>query len=299
MSDASWLTKFPQMDRSDLLAIRKSLDGAYREFSRSYGDSIEAFFDPLLGFLIWLEKLLTTSPWWTVILGITVLVYIAGRSWKLCLGVAAALLLIGYFGMWENTMRTMSIITVTTLLAIVLGIPLGIFMASSNRAQSTITPMLDIMQTMPAFVYLIPVVMLLGIGKIPGVIAVVIYAIPPVIRLTNLGIRLVDKEVLEAATAYGANARQRLFGVQLPLAMPTIMAGINQTIMMALAMVVIASMIGVKGLGQPVLKSITNQYFTMGLFNGLAIVALAIIFDRVSQAYAKRTQKHLEGIKSA
>ncbi len=287
------------MDRSDLLAIRKSLDGAYREFSRSYGDSIEAFFDPLLGFLIWLEKLLTTSPWWTVILGITVLVYIAGRSWKLCLGVAAALLLIGYFGMWENTMRTMSIITVTTLLAIVLGIPLGIFMASSNRAQSTITPMLDIMQTMPAFVYLIPVVMLLGIGKIPGVIAVVIYAIPPVIRLTNLGIRLVDKEVLEAATAYGANARQRLFGVQLPLAMPTIMAGINQTIMMALAMVVIASMIGVKGLGQPVLKSITNQYFTMGLFNGLAIVALAIIFDRVSQAYAKRTQKHLEGIKSA
>ncbi|MCP4995405.1 MAG: proline/glycine betaine ABC transporter permease [Gammaproteobacteria bacterium] len=299
MSDASWLTKFPQMDRSDLLAIRKSLDSAYREFSRSYGESIESFFDPLLSFLIWLEKLLTTSPWWTVILGITVLVYIAGRSWKLCLGVVAALLLIGYFGMWENTMRTMSIITVTTLLAIVLGIPLGIFMASSNRAQSTITPMLDIMQTMPAFVYLIPVVMLLGIGKIPGVIAVVIYAIPPVIRLTNLGIRLVDREVLEAATAYGANARQRLFGVQLPLAMPTIMAGINQTIMMALAMVVIASMIGVKGLGQPVLKSITNQYFTMGLFNGLAIVALAIIFDRVSQAYAKRTQKHLEGIKSA
>jgi glycine betaine/proline transport system permease protein len=135
--------------------------------------------------------------------------------------------------------------------------------------------------------------MLLGIGKIPGLIAVVIYAIPPVIRLTNLGIRLVDKEVLEAATAFGASTRQRLFGVQLPLAMPTIMAGINQTIMMALSMVVIASMIGVKGLGQPVLKSITNQYFTLGLLNGLAIVALAILFDRASQAYAKRTQAHL------
>jgi glycine betaine/proline transport system permease protein len=152
------------------------------------------------------------------------------------------------------------------------------------------------MQTMPAFVYLIPVVMLLGIGKIPGVIAVIIYAIPPVIRLTNLGIRLVDKDVLEAATAYGASPIQRLMGVQLPLAMPTIMAGINQTIMMALSMVVIASMIGVKGLGQPVLKSITNQYFTLGLLNGLAIVALAIIFDRVSQAYAKRSQQHMEGL---
>jgi glycine betaine/proline transport system permease protein len=202
---------------------------------------------------------------------------------------------VGYFGMWDDTMRTMSIITVCTLISIVLGIPIGIAMARSNRVQSTVTPMLDIMQTMPAFVYLIPVVMLLGIGRIPGVIAVVIYAIPPVIRLTNLGIRLVDKEVLEAATAYGANPRQRLLGVQLPLAMPTIMAGINQTIMMALAMVVIASMIGVKGLGQPVLKSITNQYFTIGLLNGLAIVVLAIIFDRVSQAYGKRTQAHLGG----
>lgn len=192
-------------------------------------------------------------------------------------------------------MRTLSIITVCTLLAICLGVPIGISMARSNRVQNIVTPILDVMQTMPAFVYLIPVVMLLGIGKIPGLIAVIIYAIPPVIRLTNLGIRLVDKEVLEAATAYGANSTQRLLGVQLPLAMPTIMAGINQTIMMALAMVVIASMIGVKGLGQPVLKSITNQYFTLGLFNGLAIVALAIMFDRVSQAWANRTQRHLKG----
>jgi glycine betaine/proline transport system permease protein len=135
--------------------------------------------------------------------------------------------------------------------------------------------------------------MLLGIGKIPGLIAVVIYAIPPVIRLTNLGIRLVDKEVLEAADAYGASPMQRLLNVQLPLAMPNIMAGINQTIMMSLAMVVIASMIGVAGLGQPVLKSITNQYFTLGLLNGGAIVVLAIIFDRVSQAYAKRSQRHM------
>jgi glycine betaine/proline transport system permease protein len=138
--------------------------------------------------------------------------------------------------------------------------------------------------------------MLLGIGKVPGVIAVVIYAIPPVIRLTNLGIRLVDKEVLEAADAFGASPWQRLVGVQVPLAMPTIMAGVNQTIMMALAMVVIAAMIGVRGLGQPVLQSITNQYFTQGLLNGLAIVALAIVFDRVSQAYGRRIQKHRRGV---
>lgn len=297
MADSSWLERFPQMSRADLTVIRKSLDGAYRNFSREYGEAIESFFDPLLQFLVWFEKLLITTPWWLVLIVCAGLVYLASRSWKLVIGSVVSLLLVGYFGMWEDMMRTMSIITVCTMLAIALGIPIGVVMARSNRAQAIITPMLDVMQTLPAFVYLIPVVMLLGIGKIPGVIAVVIYGIPPVIRLTNLGIRLVDKEVLEAATAYGASSSQRLFGVQIPLAMPTIMAGINQTIMMALSMVVIASMIGVKGLGQPVLKSITNQYFTLGLLNGLAIVALAIIFDRVSQAYAKRTQAHLQGLK--
>ncbi|GAB3489046.1 ABC transporter permease [Marinomonas epiphytica] len=295
MANASWLTEFPDMSRRELLSVRQTLDNAYRNFSREYGDTIESLFDPLLSFLVWFEDLLISTPWWLVLGAIVGLVYFASRSWKLCLGVTASLLAIGYFGMWEDTMRTLSIITVCTLMSIIIGIPIGIWMARSDRVRSIVTPLLDVMQTMPAFVYLIPVVMLLGIGKIPGVIAVIIYAIPPVIRLTNLGIRLVNKETLEAATAYGATPTQRLFGVQLPLAMPTIMAGINQTIMMALAMVVVASMIGVKGLGQPVLKSITNQYFTLGLLNGLAIVALAIIFDRVSQTYAKRAQKHLEG----
>ena len=286
-------TEFPAMQRGDLIHIRKELDSAYREFSRNYGDIIESIFDPLLSFLIWFEKLLLDTPWWLVILAITMLVYAASRSWKMSAVVIVAMSVIGYFGMWEDTMRTLSITTVCTLLAIVIGIPIGIAMARSNRVQMVVTPILDVMQTMPAFVYLIPVVMLLGIGKIPGVIAVVIYAIPPVIRLTNLGIRLVDQEVLEAADAYGASKFQKLIGVQIPLALPNIMAGINQTIMMSLSMVVICAMIGVKGLGQPVLKSITNQYFTMGLLNGLAIVTLAIVFDRVSQAYAKRTQKHM------
>lgn len=289
----SWLTEFPELSRGDLMALRKTLDGAYREFSREYGEAIEAFFEPLLTFLIWFEKLLIATPWWLMIAILLVITHLAARSIKLTIGVGISLFLVGYLGMWEDTMSTLSIITVCTLLSIVLGIPIGIAMARSDRVQAVVTPILDIMQTMPAFVYLIPVVMLLGIGKIPGLIAVVIYAIPPVIRLTNLGIRLVDKEVLEAADAYGASPWQRLLNVELPLAMPNIMAGINQTIMMALAMVVIASMIGVAGLGQPVLKSITNQYFTLGLLNGGAIVVLAIIFDRVSQAYAKRAQRHM------
>ena len=217
------------------------------------------------------------------------------RSIYLTVGSFFAFIFIGYFGMWEDTMSTVSIIGVCTFLSIGFGIPIGILMSGSDRARASISPILDIMQTMPSFVYLIPVVMLLGIGKIPGLLAVVIYAIPPIIRLTDLGIREVDKEVLEAAEAFGANRSQKLFRVQLPLALPTIFAGINQTIMMALAMVVIASMIGVKGLGQPVLKAIANQYFTMGLLNGLAIVVLAIIFDRVSQSFGKRLQQHRLG----
>ena len=286
---------FPEMSKESLRMFRKSVDGAYRNFSREYGDTIEAVFDPVLYFLVWFEKLLQNSPWPLIILAILILVYIGSRSIYLTIGSLIALLLIGYFGMWEDTMSTVSIIGVCTFMSIGLGIPIGIAMSNSDRARAAITPILDVMQTMPSFVYLIPVVMLLGIGKIPGLLAVIIYAIPPIIRLTDLGIREVDKEVLEAADAFGANKTQKLFRVQLPLALPTIFAGINQTIMMALAMVVIASMIGVKGLGQPVLKAITNQYFTMGLLNGLAIVALAIIFDRVSQSFGKRLQQHRSG----
>ena len=201
------------------------------------------------------------------------------------------LLLIGYFDMWENTKKTISITFVAALLAIVFGIPIGILMAKSNFFQRVMNPVLDVMQTMPSFVYLIPVVMLLGIAKFPGLIAVVIYSIPPMIRLTNLGIRLVNQAVIEAADSYGASNTQKLIYIQIPLALPTIMAGINQTIMLAVSMVVIASMIGVTGLGQPVLTAIQNQYFTLGIFNGFAIVGIAIVFDRVCQAYGKRIQE--------
>ena len=282
------------MAPEQLSQLRRTIDSGFREFTREYGPALEAFFEPLRDFLIATERLLTQSPWPLVLGGIALLVWLASRSTKIVVGTVLTFLAIGYFGMWHDTMQTVSMILVCTLVALVLGLPLGIAMSRSDRVQRSINPVLDVMQTMPSFVYLIPVVMLLGIGRVPGLIAVVIYAIPPVIRFTNLGIRLVDKDLLEAADAFGSSRWQKLRQVQLPLALPTIMAGINQTIMLSLAMVVIASMIGVQGLGQPVLRAISNQYFTMGMLNGLAIVGIAIIFDRASQAYGKRLQKHLE-----
>ncbi|HBA32894.1 MAG TPA: ABC transporter permease [Gammaproteobacteria bacterium] len=291
----TWLTDFPSLSRGELRELRKSIDDSFRDFIEAYGENLEHFFDPLLTFLVGCEKILLATPWPVIIAVIACLAWIASRSRKIVAGVVISLFAIGYLGMWDDTMRTLSIITVCTLMAILIGIPLGILMARSDRIQSFLTPVLDVMQTMPSFVYLIPVVMLLGIGKIPGTIAVIIYALPPIVRLTNLGIRQVDKDIIEATNAFGCSPWQKLVNVQVPLALPSIFAGVNQTIMMSLSMVVIASMIGVTGLGQPVLKAITNQYFSLGLLNGLAIVAIAIIFDRVSQQYGIRIQKHREG----
>ena len=287
-----FLTKFPVMDRKSLMELRKGIDQTFREFSRAYGDGIEAFFDPLLFFLIKLEKLLLATPWPIILIVLGALAWLGSRSWKLVVGSVIAFALIGYFGMWKDCMATVAIITVCTIMCIAVGIPIGVLMARSDRVEKSMLPVLDMMQTIPSFVYLIPILMLLGIGKIPGLIAVCIYAIPPVIRLTNLGIREVDKETIEASEAFGATKLQKLRTVQIPLALPTVFAGVNQTIMMALAMVVIASMIGVKGLGVPILRAISNQYLALGLFNGLAIVALAIIFDRITQEYGRRIQKH-------
>ncbi|MDS9469395.1 proline/glycine betaine ABC transporter permease [Paracoccus sp. MBLB3053] len=288
------LAEFPAMSRGDLRAMRTAIDGAFRDFTRAYGDTLESLFHPVQQLLIFIENLLIDTPWIIVLIALAGSIWVLGRNWKIVVGSVIALCLIGYFGMWEDTMRTIAMVTVCTMIAVAIGIPMGILMARSDRANAIVTPVLDMMQTMPSFVYLIPVVMIFGLGKVPGVIAVVIYAVPPVIRLTNLGIRQVAADMLEAAAAFGSSSWQTLKDVQMPLALPTIMAGVNQTIMMSLAMVVVASMIGVRGLGQPVLQAINNQYFTLGVMNGLAIVAIAIIFDRSTQAYGKRLQKHLE-----
>ncbi len=290
------LTEFPEMSRGDLRDFKKGIDETFRDFTREWGESIEGFFVPLLKILVWFEKLVVATPWPLMIVILAALVYAGARSWGLVAGTVASLLVIGYLGMWEDMMFTLALISVATALCIIIGIPLGILMSKSDRTQAVITPVLDFMQTIPSFVYLIPILMLLGIGKVPGLIAVCIYAIPPVVRLTNLGIRLVDKDVLEAADAFGASPRQKLFTVQLPLALPNIFAGVNQTIMMALAMVVVAALIGVQGLGSEVLKAVNNQYLALGLMNGSAIVAIAIVFDRVSQKFGKRLQKHSEVI---
>jgi len=287
-----FFTQFPVMERVPLMELKKGIDLSFRLFSRKYGDAIENFFDPLLFFLVWLEKLLITTPWPIIILVICILAWFGARSWKLVVGSAIAFMLIGYFGMWNDCMATVAIISVCTIICIAVGIPIGVVMSKSDRVEKAIVPVLDMMQTIPSFVYLVPILMLLGIGKVPGLIAVCIYALPPVVRLTNLGIREVDKETLEACDSYGATPFQKLTTVQIPLSLPTIFAGVNQTIMMALAMVVIASMIGVKGLGVPILRAISNQYLALGLLNGLAIVALAIIFDRITQEYGRRIQKH-------
>ena len=291
-----WFYKFPHMNDDALRNLKKAIDDGFRAFTRSYGDGIENLFVPLQHFLIAAERFMTQTPWPIITAIILAIAWFASRSLKIVFGCLVTLLLIGYFDMWDDTMRTVSMIFVCTVLSVAIGIPMGILMARSDRLQRVVNPILDVMQTMPSFVYLIPVVMIFGIGKVPGLIAVVIYAVPPMIRLTNLGIRLVDKEVLEAADAFGSSTWQKLKNVQMPLALPTIMAGINQTIMMSLAMVVVASMIGVGGLGKNVLQAIANQFFTVGFLNGFALVGIAIIFDRTSQAFGKRLQKHSEVI---
>lgn len=287
--------EFPTLGEHELNELKRSIDSAYRTFSRAYGEPIERLFDPVLYLLILFEELLIITPWWAIIITVVGLSYGASRSAIFTVTVGVALFFIGYLGMWDDTVRTLAMTLVSTLMTAAVGIPIGILMSRFDRLQAFFTPILDAMQTMPVFVYLIPVVMLFGLGKVPGLIAVVIYAVPPLIHLTNLGIRLVSKEMIEAADAFGTGAWRKLVRVQLPLALPNIMAGVNQSIMMVLSMIVTAAMIGVRGLGQPVLQAVTNQYFALGLFNGVAVVTLAIALDRITQGYAQRLRadKHL------
>ncbi len=288
------LCSFPAMSDQYIRDARKVIDEGFKGLVREYVGVIDTVVQPLQWFLNYLEKVFTNSPWVLVLAVMMLIVYLTSRSVRITVGTGVGMVLIGVIGLWNDTMITLAITTVATLIAILIGIPIGILMARSDRMQNAINPVLDVMQTLPSFVYLIPVVVIFGIGKVPGLIAVVIYAVPPMIRLTNLGIRLVDKEVLEAADAFGSSPGQKLWNVQMPLALPTIMAGINQTIMMSLAMVVVASMVGVGGLGKNTLQAINNQFFTFGFMNGFALVAIAIIFDRASQAFGKRLQKHSE-----
>lgn len=212
-------------------------------------------------------------------------------GWKFALFCLACCYVIDATGFWPQTMVTLALIIAATVISLVLGLPLGIWAARSNRVASVIRPTLDFMQTMPAFVYLIPAAMLFGLGRVPGVLATVIFAMPPVVRLTNLGIRQVNKEQVEAGITFGCTPAQVLFKVQIPGAMPSIMAGINQTIMMALSMVIIASMVGAGGLGNDVLASIQRLDIGLGFESGLAVVLLAIMLDRITETFGAQGQR--------
>ncbi|QPT39030.1 Glycine betaine/L-proline transport system permease protein proW [Oligella ureolytica] len=269
---------------------RRSIDGFVDGLVVKYADALTAMSQPFLKTLVWIEMVLRSAPWWSIVIAVILLAYLASRRVGFAIGMGFLMFLLGAIGLWEQGMQTLSLMIMATALSVLIGIPLGIITGKSKAVRSVMLPTLDVMQTMPSFVYLIPVVMLFGLGKIPAIIATVIYAVPPLIRLTDLGIRLVDKEVLEASRSFGSNSWQQLFGVQLPLALPNIMAGLNQTTMMALSMVVIASMIGARGLGYEVLLGINRLEVGRGLLAGIGIVILAVIFDRITQAYGKRIQ---------
>ncbi|GHG92415.1 proline/glycine betaine ABC transporter permease [Comamonas sp. JC664] len=233
-----------------------------------------------------LESALLLPPSYAII---AVLMVLAWRLSGLGTAVFTALgmLLIQDMGLWQATMETLALVLSSALVALVLGIPLGIWAAYSRNVERVLRPALDLMQTMPAFVYLIPAVLFFRLGKVPGVVATVIFAMPPAVRLTNLGIRQVPAEVVEAAIAFGATPRQTLLNVQLPIAIPTLLAGVNQTIMLSLSMVVISAMIGAGGLGEQVLKGITQLRIGLGFESGIAVVILAIVLDRLTHALGK------------
>ena len=285
------MANFPSLERETITGFKKSIDSTFREFASNWGEWFTELLSPIHWLLIHFEKLLFATPWYIFLGLISLLLWKATQNWKLILGFLISFISIGLVGMWDDTMRTLAIVLVSTLVCIVIGIPIGILMAKNNLAHKIILPILDLMQTIPSFVYLIPVVMLFGLGKIPGLIAISVFAIPPVIRFTNIGLREVNKDLRETAQALGLKRFHILRLVELSLARNVILGGINQTIMMALAMVVIASMIGVRGLGAQVLNSIGNGYLGLGVISGLSIVALAIIMDRAIQSHNKRYDK--------
>ena len=229
-----------------------------------------------------LETVLLYFPPTALMIIIAALAYLAGK-WKLAVFAFLGLFLIDNLGLWEPSMQSLALVLTASILSIVFGVPVGILCARSNTARNVISPVLDFMQTMPAFVYLLPAVSFFSLGVVPGVIASIIFAVPPTIRLTNLGIRQVPAELVEAADSFGSTSFQKLVKLQLPLALPTIMAGINQTIMLSLSMVVIASMIGAQGVGALVYRAVTQVKIGSGFEAGIAIVIIAILLDRLTQ----------------
>ena len=282
---------FPEV--FDTRPLRRAIDDGLNWVVRNWGGEFEAAASPLLWLLNAIERTLVATPWWLSVAVLVGIAWLATRKLVLPAIVLVSLLFLGVMELWSDAMATMALMLAATLTAIIVSIPVGVWMSRSARVRNLFTPLLDLMQTLPSFVYLIPTVMIFGPGKIPALIATIVYAAPPLVRLTDLGLRSVDPAVMEASRAFGTDPEQRLLGVQIPLALPTILAGVNQTTMMALAMVVIASMIGAGGLGYQVLQGIGRLEVSRGLFAGLGIVALAIVFDRITQSFGKQLQSRI------
>lgn len=275
--------------------ITTSLGDYVEQFVNFLDDTFKAFFDFIYlfssGIINGIEDFLLWMPWWAFIL----LIILLGAYFKSIISgliYGGFIFLIGTFGLWEEMMITIAVVLTAVIISLGIGIPLGILMALSKGFSTVMRPILDAMQTMPSFVYLIPAIFFFGLGNVSAIFATLIYAVPPVIRLTELAIRGVDKEVIESAQSFGSSRMQMLGKIQLPQALPTIMAGVNQTTMMALAMVVIASMVGAQGLGEQVLISINQIDIALGFEAGISIVFLAIIIDRVTGGVADKLQKH-------
>lgn len=293
----AWETPFPSLDtlHDACAAIPRSRDvtTGLEEGFMSIKDALKVVVDPLTQPLSWALNdtlwLMQAVPWWIMIPALMLISWIVGRSWKLVGLVAATFGFLAFIDYYNYTMQTLAIIFVCAFICVLLGVPIGIAMSRNDRFQRLMIPVLDMLQTLPPFVYLIPLIFLFSVTepKLYG-IAIILYAIVPVVRLTDLGIRLVDPDVIEAADAFGMTNRQKLFGVQIPLALPNIMAGVNQTIMMSLAMVVIASLVSAPGLGVLVLRGIRSLELGVGLLSGLGIVLLAIVLDRVTKAALAR-----------
>lgn len=273
-------------------AFRYHVAGAVNDFINNlieaYAPLFDSISDGILSFLLGVNSVLTFIPWWAYIAGVFLLSWYSSKKLISSVILASLPFVIGMFGLWAMAVESLSVIITAVIMALMIGLPLGVLMAELRPVAAVLRPLLDGMQTMPSFVYLIPAMMLFGLGKVPAVLATLIYALPPVIRLTALGLNQVPKPVEEAALAYGATRWQLIREVRLPLAMPSILAGVNQTTMMALAMVVISSMIGARGLGQEVLLSINRIDVGRGFEAGMSVVFMAIVIDRLTQNMAKR-----------
>jgi len=285
------------MKRSDLLVdvpLGDWIDSIVRWMISAWDGFFGVIETILLGFHSVFSMILTTPPFWVILLVLIGLAFLA-KGWKLALGSALGLILFVYgVGQWENAMHSLALVLVASLVAIILGVPQGILAARHKAVSVFVRPILDFLQTMPAFVYLIPFAMIFSLGVVPGIVATIFFAIAPAVRFTELGIRQVDASVVEAAYAFGAHPRRVLYQVQLPLALPTIMAGINQVIMLSLSMVVIAGMVGAGGLGADVVQAIQRVNISLGAEAGTATVVLAMYLDRVTGAFGAKRRRNAD-----